>query len=117
MRFLVVLLLVSLLHVKLIHTAPINAKRDQFHGLFNGRVTFFHPETEGGAWGACGPHENDHSRIVALNLKQYGNENARSKWCNKKVLIMHQGKEVEATISDACPGCADRKLRVFYAAA
>lgn len=43
---------------------------------------FFHPETEGGAWGksildhlsmmihhdigACGPHENDHSRIVAL---------------------------------------------------
>lgn len=82
MRFLVVLLLVSLLHVKLIHTAPINAKGDQFHGLFNGRVTFFHPATEGGAWGkstldhlsmmihhdigACGPHENDHSRIVAL---------------------------------------------------
>ncbi|KAJ8660287.1 hypothetical protein O0I10_004149 [Lichtheimia ornata] len=113
MRFLVAfLLLVSLLllHAKVVYTAPINNKRDQFNGFFSGRITFFHPASEGGAWGACGPHENDHSRIVALNLKQYGNEDARSKWCNKKVLIMHKGKEVEATISDACPGCADESL-------
>ncbi|KAI7873690.1 hypothetical protein K492DRAFT_200513 [Lichtheimia hyalospora FSU 10163] len=110
MRFLVALLLVSLLSATLVHTAPIHNKRDQFNGFFNGQVTFFHPATEGGAWGACGPHENDHSRIVALNLKQYGNENARSKWCNKKVLIMHQDKEVEAVISDACPGCANESL-------
>jgi hypothetical protein len=34
--------------------------------LFDGELTFFHPKTEGGAQGSCGPIQNDDSQIVAL---------------------------------------------------
>lgn len=39
---------------------------DAVNKLFEGSATFFHPATEGGAIGSCGPHESDTSRIVAL---------------------------------------------------
>jgi hypothetical protein len=34
--------------------------------FFRGTGTFFHPKTEGGAIGSCGPIASDHSRICAM---------------------------------------------------
>ncbi|ORZ14210.1 hypothetical protein BCR42DRAFT_313024, partial [Absidia repens] len=79
-------------------------------GMFTGKATFFSPKQEGGDTGACGPHEDDQSTIVALNLHQYGDENSKSDWCFKKVIIFYDGKSTEATITDACPGCQDKSL-------
>lgn len=66
--------------------------------------TQFVPETEGGVYGACGPKENSNSMIVALNHKQYGNMNKKSKWCGKKIRISGPKGSVTAKINDACPG-------------
>ncbi|KAI8337542.1 RlpA-like double-psi beta-barrel-protein domain-containing protein-containing protein, partial [Chlamydoabsidia padenii] len=79
-------------------------------GKYAGKATFFLPASEGGPTGSCGPHEDNDSLIVALNLHQYGDENAKSEWCFKKVLITHGEKSTEATITDACPGCQEKSL-------
>jgi hypothetical protein len=39
--------------------------------LFSGQLTFFHPKTEGGPQGSCGPMEDDDSPIVALVRKNH----------------------------------------------
>lgn len=39
---------------------------DILSNIFRGKGTFFHPVTEGGAIGSCGPVANDHSRICAM---------------------------------------------------
>ncbi|CDS06074.1 hypothetical protein LRAMOSA08602 [Lichtheimia ramosa] len=83
---------------------------DAVSKLFEGSATFFHPATEGGAIGSCGPHESDTSRIVALNKDQYGDLNAKSSWCGKEVLIMSGDKWTTAVITDACPGCKQYSL-------
>ncbi|CAM0138909.1 unnamed protein product [Umbelopsis sp. WA50703] len=72
---------------------------------YSGIATWFNPATQGGSTGACGPQEGDDSLIVALNAPQYGNMDAKSSWCGKKVKITHNGKTVTATINDACPEC------------
>ncbi|KAI8379065.1 RlpA-like double-psi beta-barrel-protein domain-containing protein-containing protein [Radiomyces spectabilis] len=86
-------------------------------GLFKGSATFFHPVSEGGPIGSCGPKENDNSPICALNLHQYGDEDSKSHWCGKKVLIKHKNKQTTCTITDCCPGCGPNSLdltpRVF----
>lgn len=79
-----------------------------FNGLFSGKATWFHPVSEGGKYGACSGYiEGDKSPIVALSLDKFGDEDAVSKWCKKKVWIKNKknGKTVKATITDACPGC------------
>lgn len=43
-----------------------------FDGPFDGSATFFHPETEGGSQGSCGPREDDDSPIVALASISWG---------------------------------------------
>ncbi|ORZ24025.1 RlpA-like double-psi beta-barrel-protein domain-containing protein-containing protein, partial [Absidia repens] len=75
-----------------------------------GKATFFDPKEEGGDTGACGPHEDNHSDIVALNLPQYGSANKISEWCFKEVEIHYKGKMTKATITDACPGCQEKSL-------
>ncbi|KAG2187114.1 hypothetical protein INT44_004784 [Umbelopsis vinacea] len=72
---------------------------------YSGLATWFNPALQGGSTGACGPQEGDDSLIVALNAPQYGNLDAKSSWCGKKVAITHKGKTVTATINDACPEC------------
>ncbi|ORY93996.1 hypothetical protein BCR43DRAFT_415953, partial [Syncephalastrum racemosum] len=79
-------------------------------GKFQGHGTFFSPAREGGDTGSCGPKENDNSDIVALNLHQYGNENAISEWCHKEVFIKYQEKVIKAKINDCCPGCKPNSL-------
>lgn len=79
-----------------------------FDGLKTGKATWFHPVTEGGPEGACdGIKEDDDSSIVALSLDLFGDEDAVSDFCKKKVWIKNKknGKTVKATITDACPGC------------
>ncbi|KAI8889271.1 hypothetical protein K501DRAFT_329346 [Backusella circina FSU 941] len=78
--------------------------------LFDGELTFFHPKTEGGAQGSCGPIQDDESQIVALNADQYGDMNRKSDMCGKKVKIFYKDKTTCATITDACPGCSDGSL-------
>lgn len=90
------LLLLSLL----IEAAPVE-KRATYHGT----GTWFDPVSEGGPTGSCGPQENDNSLIVALNHEQYGNMNAKSKWCGKKITVKGTHGSMKVTINDACPGC------------
>ncbi|ORZ03959.1 RlpA-like double-psi beta-barrel-protein domain-containing protein-containing protein [Syncephalastrum racemosum] len=77
---------------------------------YKGQATWFVPETEGGVYGACGPKENSNSMIVALNGKQYGNMNAKSKWCNKKIRVSGPKGSVTVKVNDACPGCKKNSL-------
>jgi len=56
--------------------------------------------------GACGSHVSVGDFVVALNAPQYGNLNARSRYCYKGITIHCRGKSVHATIVDACPECA-----------
>ena len=39
---------------------------DLVRNIFRGTGTFFHPKTEGGEIGSCGPIESDNSRICAM---------------------------------------------------
>jgi expansin (peptidoglycan-binding protein) len=78
------------------------AKRDK---SFKGTGTFFHPATEGGSTGACGPDEGDNSDIVALNAPQYGDMGSKSKWCGKKITIKGPAGTATAKVNDACPEC------------
>ncbi|KAI9362591.1 RlpA-like double-psi beta-barrel-protein domain-containing protein-containing protein [Pilaira anomala] len=73
--------------------------------LFHGKATFFNPEKEGGAQGACGPWADVNSQIVALNGDQYGDMSQKSEWCGKKVKICYEDKCTIATVTDACPTC------------
>lgn len=74
-------------------------------GTYSGTATWFHPASEGGSTGACGPQENDNSRIVALNAPQYGDMSKKSSWCGKKIKITGPHGTATATINDACPEC------------
>ncbi|KAI7870614.1 hypothetical protein BDF14DRAFT_1720762 [Spinellus fusiger] len=84
--------------------------RQDDDGFYRGYGTFFHPASEGGPVGSCGPYEDDDSQIIALNLDQYGGENSKSEWCFKKLLITYHDKSTVATITDACPGCSYNSL-------
>ncbi|KAH8548150.1 RlpA-like double-psi beta-barrel-protein domain-containing protein-containing protein, partial [Umbelopsis sp. PMI_123] len=84
--------------------------------LFTGIGTWFIPETEGGAQGACGPMESNTELIGALNAPQYGNMNAKSSWCGKKVKVTSGGKSVIITINDACPECKYGSIDLTQAA-
>ncbi|KAI8061787.1 hypothetical protein BC940DRAFT_309754 [Gongronella butleri] len=80
-------------------------------GIFAGSGTFFSPPAEGGIYGACGGYkEGDNSKIVALNLHQYGDPDKVSDWCFKDVKISHGEKSIVAKITDACPGCNKNSL-------
>lgn len=79
----------------------LEKRRTTYHGI----GTWFVPETEGGIYGACGPKENSESMIVAMNHKQYGNMNAKSKWCGKKLRLKGPKGSTTVTVNDACPGC------------
>jgi expansin (peptidoglycan-binding protein) len=83
------------------------AKRGE---TFHGTATYFHPATNGGPIGACGPRESDSSHIVALNAPQYGKISKKSSWCGKKVKITGPHGTTIATINDACPECSHGSL-------
>ncbi|KAG2201012.1 hypothetical protein INT47_006556 [Mucor saturninus] len=83
---------------------------DILSNIFRGKGTFFHPVTEGGAIGSCGPVANDHSRICAMNIKQYGQASKKSPWCNLQLRVSSGGRSTVCTVTDCCPGCAEGSL-------
>ncbi|KAG8879216.1 hypothetical protein FRB98_005783 [Tulasnella sp. 332] len=79
----------------------LERRRSDHSGQFSGRGTWFEPGE-----GACGGAQaNQGSMIVALNQEQYGNMNAVSRYCGRRIKISYAGKTVHAMIQDACPGC------------
>jgi hypothetical protein len=75
--------------------------------IFRGTGTFFHPVTEGGAIGACGPRASDQSRICAMNIKQYGKASKKSPWCFLQLRVKYGGRSTICTVTDCCPGCSE----------
>ncbi|KAI9470658.1 MAG: hypothetical protein EXX96DRAFT_465395, partial [Benjaminiella poitrasii] len=75
-----------------------------------GKGTFFHPATEGGPIGACGPRETDHSRICAMNIKQFGLASAKSPWCFLELRVRSGDKSTVCTVTDCCPECDEGSL-------
>ncbi|KAK9780374.1 putative RlpA-like protein double-psi beta-barrel domain-containing protein [Seiridium cardinale] len=79
--------------------------------VFNGYMTWY--DKEGGLGvkpGACGETNYKDQKIVALNRFQFvelsnsANPNT-AEVCHKKIRIKHEGKEVEAEVTDRCDGC------------
>ncbi|KAK0497530.1 riboflavine-aldehyde-forming enzyme [Armillaria luteobubalina] len=65
---------------------------------FTGDATYYDPN---GGYGACGTTLQNTDSIVALSSDQY----AGGTHCGKVITASYQGKSVDVTISDLCPGC------------
>lgn len=70
-----------------------------------------------GALGACGEPMNPEDITVALAQPAWGASTydtmtgkATNKWCGQKIRIEYNGKSVDATIMDMCPGCAGHDI-------
>lgn len=88
------LLLSSFLVTYTTNAAPVSMMRreddnddDGGGKTYHGQATWFVPADEGGPIGACGDHEDSDSLIVALNHEQYGDMDAKSKWCGKDIEV------------------------------
>lgn len=108
MKSLILLVAATVLFALLAHAAPVQIHRrgNEYHG----KATWFVPADEGGPIGSCGPEEDENSAIVALNHGQYGNMDAVSKWCGKKIKVKGPHGSMVVTINDACPGCGKESL-------
>ncbi|KAH9946091.1 RlpA-like double-psi beta-barrel-protein domain-containing protein-containing protein [Epithele typhae] len=71
---------------------------------FSGDATFFY---QLGQAGACGIVHQDSDFVIALQTELYGNINAKSSNCGRKIKLTNtkNGKTVEAVVADACPTC------------
>ncbi|KAI0361902.1 hypothetical protein OH77DRAFT_1526439 [Trametes cingulata] len=57
---------------------------------------------------ACGSTDSDSAYVIALSSSLYnGGEH-----CYKPVTIEYNGKKVQATVTDECPGCKDSQADV-----
>jgi hypothetical protein len=70
-----------------------------------------------GALGACGEPMLPTELTVALAQPAWGASTydvmtgkATNKWCGQKIRIEYNGKSVDATIMDMCPGCAGHDI-------
>ncbi|QRV85965.1 rare lipoprotein A-like double-psi beta-barrel protein [Ceratobasidium sp. AG-Ba] len=75
--------------------------------ITGGQATWF---KQNGGTGACGQKHSDSDNIVAMDIRMYGDENSRSKYCGKSVLITNKknGKQAKAIVADCCPTCVSR---------
>ncbi|OSD04055.1 hypothetical protein PYCCODRAFT_1424314 [Trametes coccinea BRFM310] len=64
-----------------------------------GDATYYYPN---GGYGACGAPLQNTDYIVALSADQYAN----GANCWRHIGVNYNGKFVDATIGDLCPGCA-----------
>jgi expansin (peptidoglycan-binding protein) len=94
----------------LVSAAPVQEVDLSKRSSYSGTATFFHPATEGGSTGACGPEEDNDSAIVALNAPQYGDLSSKSDWCGKTITIKGSAGTATAKINDACPECDEGSL-------
>jgi hypothetical protein len=89
-------------------------------GQFTGDLTIY---DNTGAAGACGKALYDTDMIVALSHEAWGASTydymtgeATNPWCGQKIKIDYNGKSVEATIMDMCPGCSGHDIDLSLAA-
>ncbi|KAK0562218.1 hypothetical protein OC844_002810 [Tilletia horrida] len=75
---------------------------DALFRRYTGRATWY---GVGVTMGACGKWTTPDTRAVALNIALYGNPNAQSGWCGKKLRITAGGRTSIATVVDCCPTC------------
>ncbi|RPD63953.1 barwin-like endoglucanase [Lentinus tigrinus ALCF2SS1-7] len=69
----------------------------------SGDATYYEPN---GGLGACGSPIQNSDFAVALSSAQYsGGSN-----CGRRINVHYQGKSVEATVVDLCPGCASGSI-------
>jgi rare lipoprotein A (peptidoglycan hydrolase) len=93
--------------------APNTGDGEVFTGGF---ATFYEQR---GVAGACGDVHGEYDMIVAADFRRYGPLDKKSDLCGKKVLITNtdNGKQVTATIADACPSCVSpNSLDLSYGA-
>ncbi|KDN44264.1 hypothetical protein K437DRAFT_212871, partial [Tilletiaria anomala UBC 951] len=74
---------------------------------YSGKATFYNPSV---GLTSCGGQYSDDDNILALNAgmmtaKWSANPN-NNPLCGRKIELMHNGKTVQATIEDTCPGCS-----------
>lgn len=94
-------------------TAP-NASPSNPSSFFDGSLTFYDP-----GLGACGWINSPGDFIAALNVEQFnsfGYQSNGNPVCGRKAQIEYQGKKIEITITDKCPGCAYGDLDLSPAA-
>ncbi|KAK0562049.1 hypothetical protein OC861_005527 [Tilletia horrida] len=75
---------------------------DALFRRYKGRATWY---GVGVTMGACGKWTSTDSRAVALNIGLYGNPDAQSGWCGKKIKITANGRTSIAEVVDCCPTC------------
>ncbi|KAF9531338.1 RlpA-like double-psi beta-barrel-protein domain-containing protein-containing protein [Crepidotus variabilis] len=76
---------------------------------FNGDATWFHP---GPGFGSCGKESNDNDLVVALSTAE-ANHNSH---CGQRIRVNYQGKTVDVTVVDTCPGCSQYSIDLSPAA-
>ncbi|KAI0674960.1 RlpA-like double-psi beta-barrel-protein domain-containing protein-containing protein [Trametes maxima] len=70
---------------------------------YSGDATYYYPN---GGTGACGAPSQNTDLVVALSADQYaGGSN-----CWRHIGVHYQGKFVDATVVDLCPGCASGSI-------
>jgi hypothetical protein len=62
--------------------------------------------------GNCGWQSKDTDYIVALSIPEYNN----GAHCGQHVTVFYQGKSVDATVVDSCPGCSQYSIELSPAA-
>ncbi|PBK66791.1 barwin-like endoglucanase [Armillaria solidipes] len=70
---------------------------------FTGDATWYTPD---GGSGACGTTLQNSDNIVALSNDQY----AGGVHCGKVITASYEGKSVDVTIRDLCPGCGSNGI-------
>ncbi|KAI4221686.1 MAG: hypothetical protein L6R36_006711, partial [Xanthoria steineri] len=87
----------------------------------NGIATFY--EQNGGT-GSCGQVHKESDRIIALSPSWQGS-GYPPKYCGRKIEITNtgggqnnngQGKVIQATVADTCPGCDSNHLDLSHGA-
>ncbi|KAK0488453.1 riboflavine-aldehyde-forming enzyme [Armillaria novae-zelandiae] len=74
-----------------------------------GDATWYTPN---GGVGACGVPLQNSGHIVALSSDQY----AGGAHCWKHIGVNYNGKFVDATIGDLCPGCSPNRIDLLLSA-
>ncbi|KAH9854014.1 RlpA-like double-psi beta-barrel-protein domain-containing protein-containing protein [Lenzites betulinus] len=64
----------------------------------NARFTFYDAGEN-----ACGSVDDGNAFVIALSPSMYNN----GAHCYKQVTVEYKGKQVQATVTDECPGCND----------
>ncbi|KAF9555285.1 hypothetical protein CPC08DRAFT_766044 [Agrocybe pediades] len=74
---------------------------------FHGDATYYNT-----GLGNCGAHSKDTDFIVALSTQEYN----KGSHCWQHIKVHYQGKTIDATVVDSCPGCSRYSIDLSPAA-